>query len=125
MSACVNQNLNERLIWGVGEFCMFAHAILPAISAVLANDGIVVTCPAVPCSFVHIRLYFIETEARLKSLENAVHIASTELFYLPVLKCVVFNFFFSPPNCLGKIFRTKKPFILPSYVAASASFLLP
>ena len=83
------------------------------------------TCPAVPCSFVHIWLYCVKTEARFKSLENADHITRAELFYLSVLKYVVFNFFFSPPNYLGKIFHTKKPIILPSNVAASASFLLP
>lgn len=115
----------KELLEGWGEVCIFAHVVLHPLLAVFANDDIVVTCPAVPCSFVHIWLYCIKIEVRLKSLENADHITSAELFYLPVLKYVVFNFFFSPPNCLGKIFRTKKPFILPSYVTASASFLLP
>lgn len=115
----------KGLFGGVGEVCIFAHAVLHALLAVFASDDIVVTCPAVPCSFVQILLYCIKTKARLKNLENADRITSAELFYLPVIKYVVFNFFFSPPNSLGKIFCTKKPFILPSYVAASASFLLP
>lgn len=95
-----------------------------ALLADFANYDIVVTCP-VKYSYVHVWLYCTDTDARLKSLENADFIASAELFYQPVLKYIVFNSFFSPPNYLGKIFRTKKPFILPSYVAASATFLLP
>lgn len=124
-SACINQNPNERVVWGAGAVCIFVHVVWNALLADFANYDIVVTRPAVPCSLVHVRLYCIKTEAGLKSLENADHITSVELFYQPLLKYVVFNSFFSPPNYLGKIFRTKKPFILPSYVAASASFLLP
>lgn len=39
---------------GDGEFSIFAHVVLHALLAGFANDDIVVTCPVVPCSFVHI-----------------------------------------------------------------------
>lgn len=52
MSACANQNTNERVILR-GEDYIFAHAkSLLMLSAVSANDGVVMICPAVPCSFV-------------------------------------------------------------------------
>lgn len=65
----------KRLFWG-GEDYIFAHAKpLLMLLAVSANDGIVMRCPAVPCSFVCMWLYCIKTdEARLNFLENAVHI---------------------------------------------------
>lgn len=39
---------------GGGEFSIFAHVVLHALLAVFANGDIVVICPVVPCSFVHI-----------------------------------------------------------------------
>lgn len=62
-------------------------------NAVLADFtyyDIGVMCPGVTCRNVHVWLYCIETEARLKSLENADCIAAAELFYQPVLKYVVY-----------------------------------
>lgn len=53
LSAGVTQNPNERAVWGLGEVCIFAHVVLYSLLAVFANDD-VVTCTAVPCSFVQI-----------------------------------------------------------------------